>query len=82
VIVSPSSLPIRSVRAYRTDYDDTTKWMYLCMKDRTDKKLHKKTVSKKKEIGEKYVLLLVSVTVRVHEENERLLTETHGDRNA
>jgi len=51
------------------------------MKDRTDKKLHKKT-SAKKEIGEKYALLLVSVTVRVHEENERLLTETHGDRNA
>ena len=33
-------------RVSRTDYDGSTKWMHLYMKDRTDKKLHKEMSAK------------------------------------
>jgi hypothetical protein len=54
-LFSFSSFP----RAYRTDYDNTTKWMDIsicmcvCVKSRTDKKLHQRR--KKRQKKEIYV---------------------------
>lgn len=55
---------------YCTDYDNTTKWIYLCVKkSRTDKKLHEEEGDRRRKRKTNYVrkgytpLLLVSVTV-------------------
>jgi len=73
-LFSFSSFP----RAYRTDYDNTTKWIYLsvcvCVKSRTDKKLHQEKIEKK---------YMFEVTViRIQEKKERPLTGIHADGNA
>ncbi len=69
-LFSPFSLRRKSSTAYCTDYDNTTKWIYIYM-------WKTELTNREREIAEgKYVLLLVEVTVILEEE------KISADRNA